>query len=254
MGPRVQLIMETLLEQGISATFFIVGEWAEQHTALVRQLAANGFEIGSHAFRHIPLNELNPTAAIAEINRSKILLEEISGTQVTGFRAPSWSASLGDHWLWDALSAAGFDYDSSLFPLRTTRFGSSANPLQPFLLQKDLMEIPPAAWSFGPLRLPVGGGFWFRLFPLPLTQLLLRQIIKQSRSPVCYFHPWEFEKQQSPEEQEVFNRFIGNYRITGNWERFLKLVTEYDCVDMQTILAESGDMVLESRPQITGQD
>jgi len=54
----------------------------------------------------------------ASIRRTKDLLEEITGTPVLGFRAPSFSIVAGREWALDVLIEEGYRYDSSLFPVR----------------------------------------------------------------------------------------------------------------------------------------
>jgi len=105
-------------------------ELAERYPALVRRIAAEGFEVGSHTYSHVRLDTDDRAACIEDITRSKRTLEDVAGVPVVGFRSPTWKASLGDDWLWDQLIALGFRYDSSLFPFRTHMYGSNDNPVR----------------------------------------------------------------------------------------------------------------------------
>ena len=230
---RIALILDSLGECGKKATFFVVGELAEAYPDLIRRMAVEGFEVGSHSYRHLRLDEEEQAVCREDISRSKKVLEDITGTAISGFRAPSWTASISDDWLWDHLVALGFRYDASLFPFRTHLYGSAANPVTPWRLRPELIEIPPSVSVFGRWRIPYGGGFYFRLYPRWLTRTLIDRDLRASRTPVAYFHPWEFETGPDRLEPTRLARFIGNYGVMGNWERFLDLIGRYDVMPLE---------------------
>jgi len=233
-GDRIARILDLLAEHGRTATFFIVAELAEQYPALIRRIAEAGFEIGSHTYSHIRLDRGDRAACIEDIARSKRVLEDISGRPVVGFRAPTWTASLADAWLWDHLISLGFRYDSSLFPFRTHMYGSNANPVRPFWLRPELFEIPPSVATWGTLRLPYGGGFYFRLYPSWLTRRLIDRDLRQGHTPVIYLHPWDFESSDAPLEAGFVNRIIGHVNTAKSWERLRGVLHRYET---QTVLS-----------------
>jgi cellulose synthase/poly-beta-1,6-N-acetylglucosamine synthase-like glycosyltransferase/peptidoglycan/xylan/chitin deacetylase (PgdA/CDA1 family) len=53
-------IAETLRRLGVPATFFVVGTEVVRHPDVVRDLHAQGFELGNHTFTHSDLSELRP--------------------------------------------------------------------------------------------------------------------------------------------------------------------------------------------------
>ena len=175
--------------------FFIVGELAERYPVLIRRIGDGGFEIASHSYSHLKMDPSNRRVCEADITRSQQVLEDISGQAVTGFRAPTWTASLSDDWLWDLLIRLGMRYDSSLFPFKTHLYGSFANPVRPYRLRPELREIPPSVATFGAVRIPYGGGFYLRLYPMWLTRRLLHRDLDRARAPVVYVHPWELDEQ-----------------------------------------------------------
>ena len=144
----------------------MVGELAEEYPDLVIRMGNAGCEIVSHSHRHLRMAAANREECKEDIHRSKQVLEDLKGKPVYGFRAPSWSASLSDEWLWDHLIELGFRYDSSLFPVGTHRYGSWRNPPGPFWLKPELLEIPPSVCRLGGVRIPYGGGFYFRAYPV----------------------------------------------------------------------------------------
>ncbi len=80
-----------------------MGEVARKYPALVRRIAASGFEVASHSFSHRLLDRISRRDCKEDIARSKHILEDLTGAAVAGFRAPSWSARLSDRWLWEHL-------------------------------------------------------------------------------------------------------------------------------------------------------
>ncbi len=227
-GERIARLVDLLEEQGKAATFFIVGELAERYPELIRRIGDAGFEIASHSYSHLKMDPANRRACEQDIKRSKDVLEEISGRSVIGYRSPTWTASLTDDWPWDHLAGLGFRYDSSLFPFRTHLYGSFANPVTPCRLRPELLEIPPSVATFGPLRVPYGGGFYLRLFPMPATRWLIGRDLRRARTPIVYVHPWELDGQDDEViESGWLHRFIGNYRAAETWELLAELVRSY---------------------------
>ena len=107
-------ILELLARTDARATFFLIAEEARGHPEAVRRIVAEGHEVASHSMTHrLPFVDLDPQARQLEINSSKALLEDLSGQEVSGFRAPSWDAG---PWLTSHLVEAGYHYDSSAYP------------------------------------------------------------------------------------------------------------------------------------------
>src|SRR5205823_703842 len=71
---RIRVGMDFLLEElnrrGRRATFFVLGWIAEKFPSLVREIAAEGHEIGSHGYGHHPLDFLSPEGFAADLRRS----------------------------------------------------------------------------------------------------------------------------------------------------------------------------------------
>jgi len=63
-------------------------------------------------------------------------------------------------------------------------YGDNDNPVRPFWLRPELLEIPPSVWTWGPLRVPYGGGFYFRLYPAWLTRKLIDSDHRGGKTPV----------------------------------------------------------------------
>ncbi len=81
-----------LKKHGWTATVYIIsGKLGDRYmtASQLRELAANGFEIGAHTVNHRNLATSSPTQQDIEIRQSKKQLEQITGQPVTTFAYPS---------------------------------------------------------------------------------------------------------------------------------------------------------------------
>lgn len=117
-------VLETALPElkrhGFSATAYIISdrlggtnEWDEGPTwqlmtgDQVRELAAAGIEIGSHAATHMRLAGASPAQLTAEISESRISLGALLGTEIRGFAFPYGSMDAASR---QAVRDAGYEY------------------------------------------------------------------------------------------------------------------------------------------------
>ncbi|TAN02994.1 MAG: DUF3473 domain-containing protein [Rhodanobacteraceae bacterium] len=191
-------ILELFARQRIHATFFILGWVAERYPALVRDIGAAGHEIASHGFGHERLDNLSRAEFRAGITRTKQLLEDLGGTAVLGYRAPSWSIGPATLWAHEELSEAGYRYSSSVAPIHHDLYGMPAAPRFAFRAARSgLLEVPVTTVQMWGRNWPCGGGGFFRLLPYPVFRRGLRRVNRSDRrAGVFYFHPWEIDPQQ----------------------------------------------------------
>jgi polysaccharide deacetylase family protein (PEP-CTERM system associated) len=205
-------VFDQLNDFGIKATFFVLGVVARRHPGLVRALRRAGHEVASHGWDHRRRHQLTPDSFREDIRRSKDVLEQLTGSSVLGYRAPTFSVVRQTAWAIDVLAELGLLYDSSVYPVRHDRYGVPAAPRWPFRArgrEHTLLEIPPATLRLPGLNLPAGGGWCFRLLPLAVMEWALRQTARDGRPPVAvlYFHPWEFDPTQPRLPLDGLDRF-----------------------------------------------
>jgi polysaccharide deacetylase family protein (PEP-CTERM system associated) len=194
-------LLEELARRMIKATFFVLGEVAQHQPRLVRAIHEAGHEVGSHGWDHQRLLGMTPESFRKDLRQSKDALEQVTGAAVVGYRAPTFSIVRSTSWAIDVLAEQGFLYDSSIYPVRHDRYGIPSAPRSPFLvrgLSTTILELPLATLRILGWNVPMGGGGYFRLFPLPLLEHALRQLRRTCQPPVTmlYFHPWEFDPAQ----------------------------------------------------------
>jgi polysaccharide deacetylase family protein (PEP-CTERM system associated) len=194
---NVEAILALLGETGAQATFFTLGWIAERYPALVRSIASAGHELASHGYAHLRIHEQTPAEFAQDIRRAKVLLEDLAGTEVRGYRAPSFSIGKETLWAFDRIAEAGYRYSSSVYPIRHDLYGMPEAPRFPYNPREGLLEIPVTTARVLARNLPAGGGGYFRLLPYCISRLFLRTVNRRERRPaVFYFHPWELDPGQ----------------------------------------------------------
>jgi polysaccharide deacetylase family protein (PEP-CTERM system associated) len=191
-------ILSVFGRHGVSATFFVLGEVAQEHPSLVRRIAAAGHEIACHGYRHGLVFHQRPDEFREDVYSAKSLLEELIGSAVLGYRAPSFSITANEAWAYDVLLELGFCYDSSSYPIRHDRYGDPQTPRFPYAIRNNgpgrLMEFPIGTARLLGTNLPIGGGGYFRFLPLPVVRWGIRRVNCSESAPVLfYIHPWELD-------------------------------------------------------------
>lgn len=244
---RIEWQMSRLLElmgrHGARGTFFTVGCVAERHPEMIRAIVAAGHELASHTWDHRKITEQTPAEFRDSIRRTKHTLEDIGGSEVIGFRAPSFSIVKGAEWSLDLLVEEGYRYDSSLFPVRRRGYGYAGGPRDPYWIDRPagrLAEIPPATIKIGSAILPAAGGAYFRLLPYALVRSALRAAELRAVPATFYVHPWEFDPGQ-PRLRVPFLTRIRHYGgLNGVWPRLQRLMSEFTFTAIVNEL--SGDL------------
>ena len=194
---QVDALLELLERHRTQATFFTLGMLAEAYPNVVKRIAAQGHEIASHGYAHLPTHRLSRQEFTDDCKRAKALLEDLTGQPVRGYRAAEFSVRSRTLWVLEVLAELGFLYDSSIFPIRHRRYGipGFAPRVVQYALRggKQLFEIPLATVSLGPATIPVAGGGYFRLMPVWLIRQAMGKLHADQQPIVAYFHPYEFD-------------------------------------------------------------
>lgn len=213
----VTALLNAFRRADATATFFTVGEIAERNPSVCGRITDAGHEIGSHTYTHQHLSELSLSERHKEVEMAKARLEAVTGTNVVGFRAPSFDMG-PEHF--EMLTNAGYEYDTSVVPCRSIPgwYGGEFETDQPSHAQEidpdapeDITEIPVSVMPG--LRLPLTGT-WLRLFGVNYTIFGMRLLARRGITPVLYIHPWELVN--LPPVEDVPRRV---YARTGDYMR-----------------------------------
>ena len=237
-------LLELFAQCGIKATFFILGWVAKRSPALIRTIHQAGHEIACHGMSHELVYRQTPEQFATETRESKALLEELIGAKVHGYRAASWSITRRSLWALDIIHDLGFEYDSSIFPIRHDVYGIPDAPKRPELIRtpagKQLVEFPPSTVRILGANLPVAGGGYFRLLPYALTRWGLRQINSENRAFMFYLHPWEVDPEQPRIEASWFSQFRHYTNLHQTQDRLRRLIGQFRFTTVRNVLADTG--------------
>lgn len=232
---RVQKNTERILElfekEGVRGTFFTLGWVAERLPALVRRIVEFGHELASHGYAHVRVYQQRPEEFRQDVVRTKKLLEDLSGCEVRGYRAASFSIRNDTLWAADILQETGYLYSSSVYPVHHDLYGIPGAPRFPFRHNggDGLREIPITTVRAMRQNLPVGGGGYFRIYPYGFFRRALRRVNRDEGQPVVfYFHPWEIDPDQPrPANIGLKSRFRHYVNLHKTEHRLRRLLVDF---------------------------
>lgn len=234
-------VLETLARHGRSGTFFVLAAAARDTPGLVRDIAAAGHEVACHGLEHNLLYASDARTVERDLVQARRLLEDQLGAPVTGFRAPSWSIRRDALWALDAIAAAGFRYDASLFPVANYLYGLDEAPLAPAWVRTPsgatLLEVPAPAVGLGPFRVPHGGGFYLRVLPLFAERWLQHVRVRRGTPALIYLHPRELDPVRHTLSLGRRERLIQDVGIRGVARKLERLLAALPWVPIREAFA-----------------
>ncbi|RNC62985.1 MAG: Bifunctional xylanase/deacetylase [Candidatus Dichloromethanomonas elyunquensis] len=240
-----QLLLDTLAELNIKATFFVLGCVAEKHPGLIGKMIKQGHELASHGYAHQMVSKMSKDEFRDDIKKSKNLLEDISGIGINTFRAPTWSIAKESLWALEVLEEEGFLYDSSIQPFMTPLSGINNVPLEFFYPRVNgktlkLLEIPPGIGQIGPFKFPFAGGLYFRVIPYFIVKSLVK-MTNIKRPLVSYFHPWEVDPKQPRLDVSPLIKIAHYYHLENNLKKIKQFLKDFDCMPIREVIQADGD-------------
>jgi len=227
--PETEAVLRILNRRRVKATFFVLGWVAEHHPGLVRQIAAEGHEIGCHSYAHRLVYDIGPAEFRRDTLRAVSAIGDACGIRPRIYRAPSYSITARSLWALEILVECGFTHDSSIYPIAHDRYGIPGFSRQTCIVPTvsgPIYEIPIAAVTLSWKRVaPVGGGAYLRLLPYRYTAAGLRRLNEADGIPACvYFHPWELDSTLPRLADGIIARwrtYIGLNRMRAKLDRLL---------------------------------
>jgi polysaccharide deacetylase family protein (PEP-CTERM system associated) len=193
---NTNVILRLLYKHQTNATFFVLGDVAKTYPSLIKDIVADGHEVGVHSFAHNQLFKLSPEEAYKDTKQAKDVIENIIAEKVFGYRAPAFSVMPATSWALPMLAELGFTYDSSIMPVHAGRYGwpGFPNTITNIDLQngQSIVEFPLSVTQLLYKQVPACGGGYLRLFPYWLTAKSFAKINKTQPVNV-YMHPYEID-------------------------------------------------------------
>jgi polysaccharide deacetylase family protein (PEP-CTERM system associated) len=237
-------VLDLLDEYKVKATFFVLGWVAERNSTLIRIIAKRGHEVASHGYSHQLIYTQTPDQFRSETRHAKKVVEDIIGEPIIGYRAASYSITAKSLWSLDILAEEGFQYDSSIFPIRHDRYGIPSHKRSFHILNSRgplaIAEVPLSTIRIAGVNVPIAGGGYFRLLPYAVTHLALLYLNRQEGEPATfYFHPWEIDPEQPRIQAGWLSRFR-HYTNLGRMEgKLRRLLTNFSFAPIRQVYAGS---------------
>jgi peptidoglycan-N-acetylglucosamine deacetylase len=217
---QVNAVLDFLDEVQASSTFFLLGMTARSYPELVREVVARGHEVACHGFSHRLVSSLTPAEFRSDVERSTAIIEDLTGTRPTGYRAPAFSLTRDTVWAHEILVDLGFRWDSSQYDSPRIRRRLCGIPTHPYLLTEpsgaSLLEIPLAVRPVAGLPVPLGGGSYWRVLPGRTVAHAL--VGGDGAAAALYFHPYEFDPE--PLRLDLPRRCTAKQRALAGYQRF----------------------------------
>ncbi len=222
MATNVEMLLDMFARQDVTATFFVLGCTAERLRPQLQRMLAEGHEVASHGHMHLRATQIPRETFREDARRSKETLEDVTGREIRGFRAPFFAIVEQNLWVLDEIAELGFAYDSSVSPVTNFAYGVRDAPERPHRLVNGLVELPLPRASILGRQMVVGGGFYLRAYPFWLTQRMLHRR-DPSLPRMFYIHPWEGDDRR-------LNLWDLDAGLAGlRWRpRLMKFITTYN--------------------------
>jgi peptidoglycan/xylan/chitin deacetylase (PgdA/CDA1 family) len=201
------LILELLKSTGIKATFFCTANYADNQPYIIAKIVNEGHEIASHGYYHSDFK-------VEHLAQSRIKLQEISGTAITGFRMARMMPVNEQE-----IQKAGYTYNSSINPTFIPgRYNNLRKP-RSWFFEEGVLQIPASVSSL--VRFPL---FWltFHNLPLPIIKRMSAAAHRKDGYLNLYFHPWEFTDLKQPEKYG-----FPNYVSKNSGDAFVKRIRDF---------------------------
>ena len=226
---NMQVILDLLDQHQAKATFFTLGWVAQRYPRIIRAIVEGGHELASHGFHHVRVTDQTPQQFQQDIRKTKQILEDTGGVSVLGYRAASYSICAENLWAHEELAEAGYEYSSSIYPIRHDHYGMPDAPRFMYrpLEDSEFVEIPITTSEWAGRRWPGGGGGYFRFFPYWFSKKLISRVNQADAQPgIFYFHPWEIDPEQ-PRQTGIslktrFRHYINLDRMDQRLQRLLQ--------------------------------
>ena len=197
-----------------SGIVFVVGETVPHVSDLLRRAKEMGFLIGNHSLRHKPISEMSVEEFRADLRESTEIIREATDSDVTCFRAPSFSMPLKQEYF-EVLEKEGYLLDSSIAIGRHPS-GYSGNLSDVDRLQSKLkfLTLKPVHSCVDGRNVFPGGGF----FRIKSASSFCKSLKAQRGSfpSIVYFHPRDLLRVYYPRNTQNPMQFIKSALALGN--------------------------------------
>jgi len=236
-------LLDLFTKYDVRISCFFLGWVAERFPNLVREASQLGHEIASHGYSHDLVYTMSSDEFLADIKRSKDILENITGQSVLGYRAPGYSVTEKTPWFFEKVAEAGYRYDSSMFPTRRGHGGVAGTSCAPYLIpvgtSDTLVEFPISVAEILKVRICAFGGGYLRLFPWWLIKSMANLVIKEGRPVTFYVHPREIDASHPRLPMSAFRAFKSYVNLETTYSKLANILDEFEVTTFKSVLEMS---------------
>jgi polysaccharide deacetylase family protein (PEP-CTERM system associated) len=236
-------LFDLLDERDVSSTCFFLGWVARKFPDLVKEALRRGHEIASHGYAHRLVGRMTQAEFFEDACGSRKLLEDISGSAVTGFRAPGFSATSATPWFFDTVLESGYGYDSSLFPARHGHGGLPGAICAPHFIG-ELLEFPMTMVHISGRPLCFFGGGYLRLSPLPLVRAMAARVLAHGQPVIFYVHPREIDPEQPRLRLSLRRQFKSYVNVASTEKKVASLLADFEFVTFASLANRYRQMMV----------
>ncbi|KRE97053.1 hypothetical protein ASG89_29765 [Paenibacillus sp. Soil766] len=235
-GSSFRAHMDTLLQMcsdaGCKATFFTLGCIGEDYPDIVKAIAREGHDVASHGYAHELAYKQTREEFREDVQKSVDILENLTGTKVLGYRAPSWSIVESNLHYLEVLEEMGIVYDASIFPVKTFLYGiptAKKEIHKPIVNGRELnlYEVPMSVMRVAGRNVGYSGGFYFRFFPEFIIRKAIQSANRQGKSSIVYLHPREIDSKEHKLDLPSKEHFIHYYNIKGTKAKLANMLEAF---------------------------
>jgi polysaccharide deacetylase family protein (PEP-CTERM system associated) len=237
-------LLDIFSQHNVQVTCFFLGWVAEHFPGLVKEAAKRGHEVASHGYGHRLVYEQTRDEFYEDVRRARSLLEDISGVEVVGYRAPGFSTTNDTSWFFDALAKAGYQYDSSVFPAPRGHGGLPQGQRDPHRVGAgQLLEVPITVADLMGKPMCFFGGGYLRLFPYWLIRKMALQVLSEGRPVVFYIHPREVDPTHPRLPMSRTRRFKSYVNLDTTECKLRRILQDFPVTTFKSILSNYPLMV-----------
>lgn len=237
-------LLDIFGEKGAHVTCFFLGWVARKFPHLVRDAQARGHEIASHGYSHQLVYQMSPQDFLEDATKSKMLLEDITGCPILGYRSSGFSVTEKTPWFFDLLMKAGYRYDSSVFPAPRGHGGLSGARFAPYSVTGShgtLVEFPITITKVLGWTLCFFGGGYLRLFPYSVIRKMTRKVLAERRPVVFYVHPREIDPRHPRLPMGAIRRFKSYVNLETTARKICRLCAEFEITTFESFIRENSE-------------
>jgi polysaccharide deacetylase family protein (PEP-CTERM system associated) len=225
-------------------TCFFLAWVGERFPHLVREAVARGHEVASHGYAHRLVFQQSQDEFYNDVRKARLLLEDAAGAPVIGYRAPGFSTTSDTPWFFEALSEAGYQYDSSVFPAQRGHGGIPGGRRDPYRVENsEILELPITVADFMGRGMCFFGGGYLRVFPYWLISKKVNEVAADGRPVVFYIHPREIDPSHPRLPMKSSRAFKTYVNLETTEPKLRRILRDFPVTTFQQVISNYPELV-----------